>query len=308
MTPSRYIVNYVFCLPLVWLSSCVGTDVVEDPITSLKIDAEGAFVHVGDAITMRSLGVNQFGDEFEVNAVWTGSNDEIAAVDAAGLVLGLAPGQVSIMASFRGTEAAPYLLTVVDSTSLVAYIQVSGAKNTLTTGEKLNLTATIFNPFDEPIDQDREVFWLSGNPAVAAVADNGEVEAFAVGQTSITASIDSISSQPYLIEVIDGSVRTGSFEGAAGHKASGTAMLSADGAGGVQLMLSDDFEADNGPGLYLYLSDSPSNVNGGVEIAPLTQLNGPSAYTVPNTSLQDFDYVIIYCKPFKIVVGRALLN
>jgi hypothetical protein len=290
---------------LVGMVGCIGSDELEDSITSLSVLAGVQFLPVGESLELMPTGTNQFGDEFSLDVDWEVSDFQVAIVSNANEVLALSPGQVSISAVFKGNRSTPFLLTIIDETVIVAYVTIQGGKTSMLVGESLTLTGLAYNRFDQ-IVEGKEIEWESSDVSVIEISE-GVIKALTNGKSTISAHTEGISSQPLIIEVSEVGLREGSFEGAAGHKAAGKAMLSMANSG-VLLELSDDFSADNGPGLYLYLSNQPNNVDAGVEIAPLTKLSGPSSYGIEGVSLADFNYVIIYCKPFKVVVGRAQLN
>ncbi len=300
------LVRYSFLvMAMTWLGGCIGSDELEDSINSLTVQAEAQFLNVGESLALLAVGKNQFGDEFQLDVTWEVSDSQIAIVSNANEVLALSPGQVSIAAVFKGKRSTPFLLTIIDETVIVAYVTIQGGKTSMLVGESLALTALAYNSFDQ-IVEGKEIEWESGDASVIEI-NEGVIKALAKGKSTISAASEGISSQPLIIEVSEVALREGSFEGAAGHKAEGNAILTMTNSG-VQLELSDDFSADNGPGLYLYLSNQPNNVDAGVEIAPLAKLTGSSSYGIEGVSLADFNYVIIYCKPFKVVVGRAQLN
>lgn len=296
---------YFFFMALLGLGGCIGSDELEDSITTLTVQAEAQFLNIGESLVLLPVGKNQFGDEFALDVTWEVSDSKIAIVSNDDNVLALSTGQVSIAAVFKDTRSTPFLLTIIDETVIVAYVTIQGGKSSMLVGESLTLTASAYNGFDQIVEAE-EIVWESSDASVIEIED-GVIKALAIGKSNITAHVEGVSSQPLIIEVSEAGLREGSFEGAAGHKASGKAILNTANDG-VRLELSDDFSADNGPGLYLYLSNQPNNVDAGVEIAPLTKLAGSSNYEIDGVSLADFNYVIIYCKPFRVVVGRAQLN
>jgi hypothetical protein len=100
--------------------------------------------------------------------------------------------------------------------------------------------------------------------------------------------------------------RTATLQGLNGYDVTGNAVLSASATGSLQLQLSEEFSVQNGPGLYLYLSNNRSNINGGVEIAPLRSNRGSDLYQIPSTvELEDFNHVLVWCRPFGVGFGTG---
>ncbi len=288
------------------LTSCIQTDEVEDSLSNFRIVSERQFIVVGEDLQLQAVGTNEFGDEFAVFPQWATSDADVVTIDAGGFAHGISPGQASVTATYKETPPVSFLLTVVDPSELVAYIRVTGAAANLQPSQSRQLAATAYDINDMAL-ADVTFEWQTSNSEVAVVDATGLVTAVANGTCEIAAIHQGKASQPYVVTVSDAAIREGAFEGAAGHQARGTAMLSAY-ENGVRLMFSEDFFASNGPGLYVYLSQHPNSTEGGIELAPLTVLEGPSSYDVNNVTLNAYDYVLIYCKPFKVVVGRALLN
>ncbi|MEQ8531186.1 MAG: Ig-like domain-containing protein, partial [Imperialibacter sp.] len=82
--------------------SCIGTDLVEDTVSSVEIFSPQAFLNVNESLQMTSNGVNEFGDRFDVPTTWQSSDPAVATVDVNGIVFGVARGQVTITASYEG--------------------------------------------------------------------------------------------------------------------------------------------------------------------------------------------------------------
>jgi hypothetical protein len=108
------------------------------------------------------------------------------------------------------------------------------------------------------------------------------------------------------------SARTGSFVGLNGYDAEGTATLSFNSSDLVLELGSDFSVSSGGAGLFLYLSNTPTGPltpSNSVEISSLASINGAQSYTLdPSIGIDDYQYVIVHCRPFNIPFGRAELN
>jgi len=100
-------------------------------------------------------------------------------------------------------------------------------------------------------------------------------------------------------------LKTGSFEGLAGHYADGTAKIIK--VGDLTYLRFENFEVTNGPDLRVYLT-SEGDVKNGLHLEKLKGSKGDQNYLLENIDLQMYDTVIIYCQPFGVYFGEAQLG
>jgi len=100
-------------------------------------------------------------------------------------------------------------------------------------------------------------------------------------------------------------LKTGSFEGLAGHYADGTAKIIK--VGDLTYLRFENFEVTNGPDLRVYLT-SDGDVKNGLHLEKLKGNKGDQNYLLENIDLQMYDTVIIYCQPFGVYFGEAQLG
>jgi hypothetical protein len=100
-------------------------------------------------------------------------------------------------------------------------------------------------------------------------------------------------------------VKDGAFVGI-GHTASGTATVYD--SGGVKTVVLDPFSSQNGPDLKVYLSKDKSATSY-IRLGVLKSTNGKQSYPVPgNLSLNEYQYVHIWCERFSVEFARAELK
>jgi len=100
-------------------------------------------------------------------------------------------------------------------------------------------------------------------------------------------------------------LKTGSFEGLAGHYADGTAKIIK--VGDLTYLRFENFEVTNGPDLRVYLT-SEGDVKNGLHLEKLKGSKGDQNYLLENIDLQIYDTVVIYCQPFGVYFGEAQLG
>lgn len=107
--------------------------------------------------------------------------------------------------------------------------------------------------------------------------------------------------------------RIASFVGVTIHKAEGMARVVKN-DDHLQIVFDEGFTVTPGPGLYVYVSskrvDSFRDLNdGGVELAKLKATRGTQVYDLPTgTKLEDIKSIIVACKPYKVLFGKAIIE
>lgn len=115
------------------------------------------------------------------NVVWESSDDDVATVSTTGLVTSVAPGTATITAkSVDGEYTATCTVTVGKHVSSVI---LSDTELTMAAGTTETLYATVM-----PLSAfNKTVTWVSTNPKVAAVDEDGNVKALKAGTTTVIA-------------------------------------------------------------------------------------------------------------------------
>ncbi len=101
----------------------------------------------------------------------------------------------------------------------------------------------------------------------------------------------------------------GTFMGAdAFHQVSGTARIIDRGSDTV-VRLENDFRSINGPDLHVWLVGGEDYRDGYLDLGSLKGNLGAQNYAIPEgTDLSKFDRVWIWCQPFRVLFGSALLG
>jgi len=196
------------------LAGCVGTDLVEDPVTTMPtriaITPTSAAVQVSNTASFQATYYDSLrnpvaGATFQ----WTSLDPAIASIDASGLALGKLPGQTRIVAAARGISSEAALLTVVANTNQVARVMVTPDSGRINVGQMLQFTAVARNLNGEVI-AGKTFSWQSSDATVATVSGAGLATALKGGRVNIVAATDGVESRPASLEII-GSSRSGTF-------------------------------------------------------------------------------------------------
>lgn len=296
------------------MSNCIGTDYLDDPIVDerIELNTSSEDLLVGETVVLSAIYFNQYGLEEEVSLVWTSSDEAIVTVDANGLVAAVSGGQAEIRASYDGTESDPVTIVVVADLMTVSSVTIAEVTSqTIAIGEAIQFSASSFNINGDPLSGD--VNWNSSNTMIISIDQNGLALALANGSSDITAIIDGVSSNPVTITV--GSLsKMGTFQGASGYKAVGTAILEPNDEDELILTLSDNFDTDFALGTFVYLSNNTGGAttrSSGLELAEITS-DGGRTFNITSidssVDINTYQYVVILCKPASITFGFAELN
>ena len=97
---------------------------------------------------------------------------------------------------------------------------------------------------------------------------------------------------------------TGMFTGSGGHQAAGTATL-AEGTMGKYVLTLSALDVEKVPDGYIYLTNDGDRMHG-LELGRLNQFSGSVSFALPSgTHPAEYNSVVIWCKKFKVEIGRA---
>ncbi|HKI78094.1 MAG TPA: DM13 domain-containing protein [Ignavibacteriaceae bacterium] len=308
----KYVKNYLAFLPFI-LFGCIDTDFIDDPVVSngsLKIQLSSGSVFVNDSLKLSAQYLSLSGSPVSGGSVtWFSTNKNIARVSQSGYLNGVQKGQATIIASAENFKSGSILVTVVDDSTAVASVIVTGGSSNLSVGENLQLSA---KAYDITGNEKTTVnfIWASNDTSIITVNSAGLVTAISAGSSSITAKTDNVLSSTYQITV-SGSLRTGTFEKnpSQDHVVSGDAKLKKNNDGKILLEFASNFASSGGPDVRVYLSNTQSITGNSIEVGSLISTSGAQSYELPaSVNLNSYDYVLIHCVPFNITFGWAKFN
>ncbi|MDW3647922.1 MAG: hypothetical protein R8P61_12720 [Bacteroidia bacterium] len=167
---------------------------------------------------------------------------------------------------------------------------------------------------EEPI---QNVNWTSSAPTIIEVNSDGLAKGLMTGEAFLKAEVEvegEMISDELLIQVGEQTTaavteRTGTIETTSFYTLEGSFSLS-EVEGDMVLAIGDDWKASsNLPGLYVYLTNNPSTTSGAYEIGEVTIFEGEHSYNLGNeVGLNDYEYVLYFCKPFNVKVGDGAFD
>ncbi len=150
---------------------------VYQPVTDVTISSQSISVRKGTIFWLNAT-ANPEG-ALNKTIIWTSSDETIATVDQTGMVTTLSPGKVIITATSQ--DSGVNAKCEVEVTEPVTGISLNYTEASIYTGDKLVIIPTI-----TPIDADnKNVTYVSSDPSVAVVDENGIVTGVSGGTTII---------------------------------------------------------------------------------------------------------------------------
>jgi Bacterial Ig-like domain (group 2)/Electron transfer DM13 len=225
--------------------------------------------------------------------VWSSSNMSVATVNQTGLATAVAVGQTNIKAMYNAISATA-AVTVVANNNVLSTVSItpSTTQEILLNGT-VNLSAVGTN-LAGGVVSGLTFTWMSDAATSVQINSSGVATGMAYGSANITASTNGIQSAPTMVQVI----RQGNFTG---QNSMGMAKLKIEN-GTLKLQTSSNFSVANAPDLRIYLNNSPSNVTGAVQIAPLSttgQTSGARSWNVPaGVTITQYRYAVVWCAQF----------
>ena len=293
--------------------------VKEPPPMVATVTVTPPMAEVEEGQTQRFIAVAADADGMLIQGApisWTSSDENVATVSSTGLATGVGPGEATITASSDGVSGEA-TLTVTEAPPVLAKIEVTPPMVEIEEGQTEQFTARGLTSDNEEIS-DLSYTWSSSNINVATVDADGLATAVNAGTAMIRAMAEGITGTASLtVTAPPPASRSGTFGGARGYKASGTATLEETSSGGLVLRFGSDFLM-NGAGfdVILYTEDkirlrlNPAAPAGSYEnLGRMQSRTGAQTYQVPsNVELDTYNFVIIYCAFIDREVGVALLE
>jgi eukaryotic-like serine/threonine-protein kinase len=152
-------------------------------VDAVRLSVAPDVVRVGDAFPLSAVTQDESGRRLAGRTItWSSSDETVAEVTETGRVRAVATGTATIVATCEGVRAA---VAVEVEPGEPAIIEVVPPSTTLGAGQELKLQARIAGDPKGTLRQ--SLVWRTSDPRIAAVTDDGRVEALRPGSVVITA-------------------------------------------------------------------------------------------------------------------------
>ncbi|WP_299495634.1 Ig-like domain-containing protein [uncultured Shewanella sp.] len=170
-------------------------------LTAIQITPASVILNQGNSQQLAATGTYSDGSTADItNSVsWVSYDTSVATVSTAGLITGVATGSATVSATQDGISSSDSSVTVSDAT--LTAIQITPASVTLNKGNRQQLTAIGTYSDSTTGDITSAVSWLSDDMSVATVTPEGLLIGEATGSTTVSATLDSISSNDSSVTV-----------------------------------------------------------------------------------------------------------
>jgi len=148
---------------------------------------------------------------------------------------------------------------------------------------------------------------------VLTIDNSGLATAVSAGTTSVTGEVESdgitvrdevnvIVGAETVVVVVPES-RSGVIRTTSSYRMTGDFVVS-EIPGGVRIDIAENYQASTAlPGLFVYLTNNPNTTNGALEIGAVRTFRGAHFYEVQGVTIDQFDHLLYFCKPFNVKVG-----
>jgi len=198
-------------------------------------------------------------------------------------------------------------------------LRIDNPLSSLAIGETHQFEATYLNEVGQ--EEDVELVWSSSDPDIVSIEEDGLALGIQEGDVTISVALKSgelavSSSNEIAINenttIEDDGIRSGIIETTSSYALSGEFTMEAiTDENIIQISIDEDYVASTAlPGLYLYLTNNPNSVSGAFEVGPVTVFNGAHTYDISDSAidLNQYSYLLYWCKPFSVKVGEGEIN
>lgn len=192
-------------------------------------------------------------------------------------------------------------------------IRITNAVDSLTIDSVHQFQVAYFNNVgrEEAVD----AVWSSSDPDVIVITPGGLATGLSLGPAELTVRY-SDGTNPVeasvLVHTAENPVevnneperRRGIIRTTSSYELTGGFTLEELENGSLLLSIGPDYVASTAlPGLYVYLTNNPNSVANALEISEVMVFEGAHDYVLTDAGIDDYAYLLYYCKPFNVKVG-----
>ncbi len=287
---------------------CIGDDFifleVEERVTIENEDALRT-LGINDTFKFSASYINKEGATNDsVQFSWYSRDSNIAIVDATGQVIGVELGTVIIGVSYIINE-----ILLMDSFELVI-----DNVTILEDGTILNDTSTTSIVNGDTMTTKTTSTIMKGDSVLSITKTTTTIttETISMGDTAVTDTSWTICDTSITILPPQLETKSGTINSTSSYPLGGDFTISEQQDGSLLISIASNYTADQRlPGLYVYLSDFTNSTVNAYEIGAVSVFSGSHTYTIPanaNVGIDDFQYLLYFCKPFRVRVGHGTIN
>ncbi|MDO6803768.1 hypothetical protein Q4595_15045 [Wenyingzhuangia sp. 1_MG-2023] len=229
-----------------------------------------------------------------------------------------------------------YLLLIVLAINLISCVQedivndtvpeelrITTSINQLQVGDVIKLEAVYFNNVGQT--ETKNVVWETSNENVISISDMN-IEAETEGLATVTAKVngetmllmDSKTLQVVKVGMLpipseSEAIKVGTLKSTSSYVCEGDFEI-AETTTGIAITVASNYRADTTlPGFVMYLTNNPNSIANGLVVdafddADGAHYNGAFTFDVAGVGINDYSYLVHWCRPFGIKAGDATIN
>ncbi len=196
-------------------------------------------------------------------------------------------------------------------------LRITNQAASIAAGETFQFEARYTNNIGNT--EEGRVIWGSSDESILAITTDGLATAISQGNVVVSAEATledgstlreemNVEVSMITVEVATPTSRSGVIRTTTFYDLEGDFTLD-EIDGGVALNIADNYKTTSAlPGFYVYLTNNPNSINDAVEIGEVTIFEGAHSYEILGVGLTDYDYVLYFCKPFRVKVGDGKIE
>ena len=193
-------------------------------------------------------------------------------------------------------------------------IRITTIPDTLELNTSFQFESVYFNNIG--VEEDVDVQWQSSDPSIIEINNTGLATAQAIGSAEISVAFNGGEREvEELIDVYVGEStviqeigKSGTIQTTSPYLLEGNFEINQDGENLI-IDIAEDYRASTAlPGLYVYLTNNRNTTSNALEIGAVEVFNGAHSYTVEDVDINDYKFLLYFCKPFNVKVGDAEIN
>ena len=196
-------------------------------------------------------------------------------------------------------------------------LRITVQATSIAAGETFQFEARFTNNIGNA--EEGRVIWSSSDETILTITTDGLATAIARGNVVVSAEVTledgstlkeemDVEVSMITVEVEMPTSRSGVIATTTFYELEGDFVLN-EITNGVSLEIAENYKASDAlPGLYIYLTNNPNSISDALEIGEVTVFEGAHTYEIDGVGLNDYDYVLYFCKPSRVKVGDGKIE
>ena len=190
-------------------------------------------------------------------------------------------------------------------------LRISTSLDTIAINSSFQFEATYLNNVGQ--EEAVPLNWKSSQNEIINIDENGLATATNTGQSTISVTyespeqvyVDSVTVVVGETSVVVENDRSGSINTTSSYVLTGDFTIEENGSG-IVVTFANNYQASSSlPGLYLYLSNNPNSIANAYEVGMVDVYIGAHQYNIQEVGINEYNYLLYYCKPFNVKVGHG---